>query len=67
MTVLSQAVTLVESVKPEHQAIAQEVIEKCLPYSGNSMRIGISGVPYKPARVHLLMYLDCMCLRREEN
>ena len=20
-----------------------------------------------PARVHLLMYLDCMCLRREEN
>ena len=45
MTVLSQAVTLVESVKPEHQAIAQEVIEKCLPYSGNSMRIGISGVP----------------------
>ena len=36
---------MVESVKPEHQAIAQEVIEKCLPYSGNSMRIGISGVP----------------------
>ena len=35
VTVLSQAVTLVESVKPEHQAVAQEVIEKCLPYSGN--------------------------------
>ena len=31
VTVLSQAVTLVESVKPEHQAIAQEVIEKCPP------------------------------------
>ncbi|MEG2151422.1 MAG: methylmalonyl Co-A mutase-associated GTPase MeaB [Bacteroidaceae bacterium] len=45
ITVLSQAVTLVESVKPEHQLIAQEVIEKCLPYSGNSIRIGISGVP----------------------
>ncbi len=45
ITVLSQAVTLVESVKPEHQAIAQQVIEKCLPYSGNSVRIGISGVP----------------------
>ena len=45
VTVLSQAVTLVESVKPEHQAVAQEVIEKCLPYSGNSVRIGISGVP----------------------
>ena len=34
-----------ESTNPEHQAIAQEVIEKCLPYSGNSIRIGISGVP----------------------
>lgn len=45
MTVLSQAVTLVESLKPEHQALAQEVIEKCLPHSGNSVRIGISGVP----------------------
>ncbi|WP_300698298.1 methylmalonyl Co-A mutase-associated GTPase MeaB [Bacteroides sp.] len=45
ITILSQAVTLVESVKPEHQAVAQEVIERCLPYSGNSVRIGISGVP----------------------
>lgn len=45
ITMLSRAVTLVESIKPEHQAIAQEVIEKCLPYSGNSVRVGISGVP----------------------
>lgn len=45
VTILSQAVTLVESLRPEHQALAQEVIEKCLPYSGNSVRVGISGVP----------------------
>lgn len=45
VTILSQAVTLVESVNPNHYAKAQEVIEKCLPYSGNSVRIGISGVP----------------------
>lgn len=45
VTVLSRAVTLVESLSPDHQAIAQEVIEKCLPYSGNSRRIGITGVP----------------------
>lgn len=45
VSVLSQAVTLVESVLPEHQQIAQEVIEKCLPFSGNSVRVGISGVP----------------------
>ena len=44
-TLLSQAVTLVESTLPEHQSVAQEVIEKCLPYAGRSMRIGISGVP----------------------
>ena len=45
VTILSQAVTLVESVNPNHYAKAQEVIDKCLPYSGNSVRIGISGVP----------------------
>lgn len=45
VTILSQAVTLVESLRPDHQEIAQEVIEKCLPYAGNSVRIGISGVP----------------------
>ena len=32
VTVLSQAVTLVESLRPEHQEMAQQVIERCLPY-----------------------------------
>ena len=45
VTTLSRAVTLVESLSPAHQAVAQEIIEKCLPYSGNSRRIGITGVP----------------------
>ncbi len=45
VTMLSRAVTLVESLSPDHQQLAQEVIEKCLPYSGNSRRIGITGVP----------------------
>ncbi|MDE6134346.1 MAG: methylmalonyl Co-A mutase-associated GTPase MeaB [Muribaculaceae bacterium] len=45
VTTLSRAVTLVESLSPEHYALAQEVIEKCLPFSGNSRRIGITGVP----------------------
>ena len=45
VTILSQAVTLVESINPDHYAKAQEVINKCLPYSGKSVRIGISGVP----------------------
>ncbi|MDE6716685.1 MAG: methylmalonyl Co-A mutase-associated GTPase MeaB [Muribaculaceae bacterium] len=45
ISILGRAVTLVESVADKHQALAQEVIEKCLPYSGNSRRIGITGVP----------------------
>jgi LAO/AO transport system kinase len=45
ITILSQAVTLVESSKAEHQDLAQEIIVKCLPFSGNSIRIGITGVP----------------------
>ena len=44
-TALARAITLIESVNPEHYARAQEVIEKCLPYSGDSRRIGITGVP----------------------
>ncbi len=45
VAILSQAVTLVESSLSEHQQLAQEVIEKCLPYTGNSIRLGITGVP----------------------
>lgn len=45
VSILGQAVTLVESTADAHQALAQEVIEKCLPYTGNSKRIGITGVP----------------------
>jgi len=45
IAILSQAVTLVESTRKEHQAKAQEIIEKCLPHAGRSIRIGITGVP----------------------
>ncbi|MDR1169225.1 MAG: methylmalonyl Co-A mutase-associated GTPase MeaB [Prevotellaceae bacterium] len=43
--VLSKAITLVESLRDEHHEMAQAIIEKCLPYSGKSARIGITGVP----------------------
>ncbi len=45
ITLLSQAVTMIESSRPDHQKIAQSIIEKCLPYAGNSIRLGITGVP----------------------
>ncbi|PKP49464.1 MAG: methylmalonyl Co-A mutase-associated GTPase MeaB [Bacteroidetes bacterium HGW-Bacteroidetes-11] len=44
-SIFSQAITLVESSLPEHQEIAQELIALCLPLAGNSVRIGITGVP----------------------
>jgi len=44
-TILSQAITLIESSLDKHKSVAREVIESCLPYSGNSLRIGITGVP----------------------
>ena len=45
ITILSQAVTLVESNKPEHQKVAQEIIIKCMPHAGKAIRIGITGMP----------------------
>lgn len=45
ITTLSQAITLIESNNPEHYAQAQEIIERCLPHAGKSVRIGITGVP----------------------
>lgn len=44
-TILSQAITLIESSLLSHHEIGQKVIELCLPYAGNSIRIGITGVP----------------------
>ena len=45
INILSQAITLVESARVDHQAMAQEVINRCLPNTGKSVRIGITGVP----------------------
>lgn len=44
-TILSKAITLIESSLHAHQHKAQEIINTCLPYSGKSVRIGITGVP----------------------
>jgi LAO/AO transport system kinase len=43
--VLARAITLVESELPSDADLASEVIERCLPRSGRSRRIGITGVP----------------------
>ena len=43
--VLSRAITLVESSLESDQLLAEDIIEKILPHTGNSLRIGITGVP----------------------
>jgi LAO/AO transport system kinase len=41
----SQAITLIESTLTAHQVVAQQIIDLCLPHSGNALRVGITGVP----------------------
>lgn len=45
ITVLSQAITLLESSNPTNHELAEKIIDLCLPHSGNSIRIGITGIP----------------------
>ena len=42
---LAKAITLIESSRSDHRAAAQELLGRLLPKTGNSIRIGISGVP----------------------
>ncbi len=42
---VSKAITLVESTRPEHQEQAQQIINAIIAYSGQSFRLGITGVP----------------------
>jgi LAO/AO transport system kinase len=42
---LARAITLVESNAPDHQAQAQQLLDSLMDRTGNSLRIGITGVP----------------------
>ena len=42
---LSQAITLLESTRPDHRETARTVVEECLPHSGDSIRVAVTGVP----------------------
>lgn len=42
---LSKAITLIESKQARHTKAARALIDKCLPFSGDSIRIGITGTP----------------------
>jgi len=42
---LAKAITLAESTRADHQAIAREVMAELLPDTGNALRMGITGSP----------------------
>jgi len=42
---LARSITLVESEAALHQQMAAELLDRILPHTGNSLRIGITGVP----------------------
>src|SRR5262249_7239208 len=43
--VLARALTLIESSSPRHRAAGDELIHRLLPYTGQSIRVGITGPP----------------------
>jgi LAO/AO transport system kinase len=43
--ILAKTMTLIESRLPEHSRAASEIMEKILPHTGKSIRLGITGVP----------------------
>ena len=42
---LARAITLIESSRGEDAELAQQIIDACLPRAGDSIRVGITGVP----------------------
>ena len=44
-SVLAQAITLIESSRAADRDLAEQMVEDCLPATGNSLRVGITGVP----------------------
>lgn len=45
ITYLSRAITLIESTNPNHYRKGEAIINACLPFANNAIRIGITGVP----------------------
>ena len=44
-TALAQAITLIESKRADHREQAKSIIQQIIPLTGNSIRVGITGVP----------------------
>ena len=65
-TIIGRAITLVESNALPHQQQAQEVLRLLLPHAGNSIRVGITGVP-GAGKSTLIEALGCRLTEQEHK
>lgn len=63
LSALSSAITLLESNLAKDKATAKELVSACLPHTGKSVRVGITGVP-GVGKVLLLSLLVCTCCKK---
>ena len=45
IAVVARALTLVESSNPQHQLLAEQLLTRLMPFTGGSIRVGITGAP----------------------
>ena len=44
-SIIGQCLTLIESSKPEDRVLAKQLLDELLPHTGNSLRVGVTGIP----------------------
>ena len=42
---IAKAITLIESTLPAHQEMSREILDNLIPFTGNAIRLGITGLP----------------------
>ncbi|HWB59780.1 MAG TPA: methylmalonyl Co-A mutase-associated GTPase MeaB [Chthoniobacteraceae bacterium] len=62
-SMLARAITLIESNAPRHAVLAEQVVQQLLPHAGNSIRVGITGVP-GVGKSTFIESLGCMLCNR---
>jgi LAO/AO transport system kinase len=62
---LGKAITLIESKKPEHRVIADQLLKEILPFTGKSVRIGITGFRCGKINFYRKLWKVCDCSRKK--